>query len=848
MIKVRFLKHTDPKILLFICLSIIFTRCSVHKTIDENQFLLNENIIIFNGEKTNADSIRKLIPQKSNTKLLGIPLKLMLHQGANPNVGENFDQWLLKNPKRLTRMQNIWSQKQIDQMKSYKIRFQQWKTRNGEPPSLIDSVLYNNYANNIQTHLSNNGFFKASVEVEETFENQRKKRKNLVYSIQTGLPYTLDSISTQIQSPVIDSLYHEIQKGSLINRGDTFNTLAFEAERNRLYQHFRNSGVYDFQLNSIDYEILWDTTGTDFLLPTKINIETGQSNNEPIEPLSRHSIKKINKVTVYTSDVNKEITGGNYGQSTSFDGLKFLSENKLRYRPKILAEAIGLRPGDVYSDEARDKSLRQLNRLQVFEYPTINYSYSDSLQKNLNASIILRPKERFGLEFGVDLTQSNIQDQGIAFNSGLSVLNIFEGAEKLQISARGTIGRSSDQVISEIGGDISLNIPRIFAPKIFSKLIPVDQKPSTALSLGTAIQNNIGLDKQTFSSNLSYQWEPNDYKRIDFKLIDFAFINNKNVENYYNIYNNAYSQLNQLAINTAGTTDFFDNNTLNIPTGVESFVDFVLSGNSEIVGNSSEYRLVQRIDERKDRLTQNNLILGSSFDFIHNTQTDFFDENFSQIRFKIETAGNLLHLLSPALNMEKQGDSYLLFDLPFTQYVKGEFDYIKHWLLGNASVLAFRGFVGLALPLGNSTSIPFSRSYFSGGANDNRAWEVYRLGPGSSNTGNEFNEANFKLAFNLEYRFDIIGALKGALFTDVGNIWNLGDDVTDSKRKFEGINDLDELAVGSGIGLRYDFGLFIFRLDTGFKTHNPALPKSERWLTDFKFRKANFTIGINYPF
>ncbi|MBL6646571.1 MAG: BamA/TamA family outer membrane protein [Flavobacteriaceae bacterium] len=815
---------------------------------DENQFLLSENIIMYNGEKTNVDSIRKLLPQKANTKLLGIPLKLLLHQGANPNAGDDFDQWLLRKPKRLSRMKSIWSQKQIDQMRAYKMRFQEWKTRNGEPPSLVDSVLYNNYANNIQTYLSNNGFFKATVDVEEILENQKRKRKNLVYHIQTDLPYTLDTISTQIQSPVIDSLYREIQKGSLIKRGDTFNTLAFEAERNRLYRHFRNSGVYDFQLNSIDYEVLWDTTGTDFLLPTKINIETPQPNNQTIGSLSSHSIKKINKVTVYTSDGSKEILVPDYEQSTSFDGLEFFSENKLRYSPKILAEAIGLRPGDVYSDEARDKSLRQLNRLQVFEYPTINYSYSDSLQKNLNASIILHPKERFGLEFGADLTQSNIQDQGIAFNSGLSVLNIFEGAEKLQLSARGTIGRSGDQVISELGGDISLNIPRIFAPNMFSKLIPVDQKPSTALSLGTAIQNNIGLDKQTFSANLSYRWEPNDYKRIDFKLIDFAFINNQNVENYYNIYNNAFSELNQLALNISGTSDFFDSNALDIPLGVESFVDFVLSGNSEIASNSSEYRLVQRIDERKNRLTQNNLILGSSFDFVYNTQTDYFDENFSQIRFKIETVGNLLHLLSPSLNLEEQGDSYLLFDLPYTQYIKGEFDYIRHWLLGDASVLAFRSFIGLALPLGNSTSIPFSRSYFSGGANDNRAWEVYRLGPGSSNTGNEFNEANFKLALNLEYRFDVIGALKGALFTDVGNIWNLGDDVTDSKRKFEGVNDLEELAVGSGIGLRYDFGLFLFRLDTGFKTHNPALPKPDRWFTDFKLRKANFTIGINYPF
>ena len=81
-----------------------------------------------------------------------------------------------------------------------------------------------------------------------------------------------------------------------------------------------------------------------------------------------------------------------------------------------------------------------------------------------------------------------------------------------------------------------------------------------------------------------------------------------------------------------------------------------------------------------------------------------------------------------------------------------------------------------------------------------------------------------------------------AIFSD------LLDDVTDPKRRFDGFEDLSELAVGSGFGVRYDFGLFIFRLDTGFKTHNPALEKSKRWLTELQFKKANITIGINYPF
>ena len=106
----------------------------------------------------------------------------------------------------------------------------------------------------------------------------------------------------------------------------------------------------------------------------------------------------------------------------------------------------------------------------------------------------------------------------------------------------------------------------------------------------------------------------------------------------------------------------------------------------------------------------------------------------------------------------------------------------------------------------------------------------------------------FNVALNFEYRFDLFGSFKGALFADAGNIWNLFDDVTDPSKRFDGFRDLSELAIGSGFGVRYDFGLFIFRLDTGFKTHNPALEKSKRWLTDMQLKKANLTIGINYPF
>lgn len=189
-----------------------------------------------------------------------------------------------------------------------------------------------------------------------------------------------------------------------------------------------------------------------------------------------------------------------------------------------------------------------------------------------------------------------------------------------------------------------------------------------------------------------------------------------------------------------------------------------------------------------------------------------------------------------------------MFGVEYAQYVKGDFEYIKHWDLGRKRSYAMRGFVGLAVPYGNSNSIPFSKSYFSGGSNDNRGWQPYALGPGSSGGINDFNEANFKLAFNAEYRFPFFGQLYGAFFADAGNIWNVFDNVEDESYTFNGISSLKDIALGTGIGFRYDFSFFVFRLDFGYKTYNPGRPENEEWFRDLNFGRTVLNFGINYPF
>jgi outer membrane protein assembly factor BamA len=374
--------------------------------------------------------------------------------------------------------------------------------------------------------------------------------------------------------------------------------------------------------------------------------------------------------------------------------------------------------------------------------------------------------------------------------------------------------------------------------------------PYTTFSVGLAKQTNIGLDKQNFTSSLSYNWTPKRGQNIRFDILNIQFVKNVNIRNYYSIYQSSYNALNDFATAYNANPNYFDsNNNLIIDSGTIGFTNDVLGNNPTITPTADDLKSIRSIEERRVRLTENNLIFATSINFFKTTNVGLKDNNFYSVRAKVESAGNLLSLFANASKaLKNQNGANTIFDVEYSQYFKTELEYIKHWDFKNQRIVAIRAFGGIAIPYGNSKSIPFSRSYFSGGSNDNRAWQPYSLGPGSSGGINDFNEANLKLGFSAELRFNLFGKLNGAIFSDVGNIWNVLDNVDNQASTFNGFKSLKDIAVGTGVGLRYDFGLFVVRGDLGFKTYNPAKIQSERWFKELNFSKSVINIGINYPF
>jgi hypothetical protein len=399
---------------------------------------------------------------------------------------------------------------------------------------------------------------------------------------------------------------------------------------------------------------------------------------------------------------------------------------------------------------------------------------------------------------------------------------------------------------------MKLHFPKLLIPIKTDKIVPKSMLPFTSFAIGYAKQENIGLDKQNFTSSMNYNWNPKQNIKARFELLNVQFVKNVNTGNYFNIYKSSYITLNSLAQNPSYAVNpnyFNSNNDLIIESGTLGFANDVLGVNPTVIPSAADYKTIRSIEERRNRLTENDLIVSSSYNYSETTKKDQNDNDFMIFRGKVESSGNLLSLLARASKQLKNQDvNSEFFEVQYSQYIKVEGEFIKLWDLHRKRILAIRSFAGIAIPYGNSNDIPFSRSYFAGGTNDNRAWQSYGLGPGASGGINDFNEANLKLAFSAELRFNMIGQLNGALFVDAGNIWNVLDNVDDEKSVFKNFNSLKNSAVGSGFGLRYDFNFFVIRLDFGFKTYNPAEEEGKKWFRDYNFSHSVLNIGINYPF
>ena len=828
---------------LFACILVHMVSCNSIKYVQENENLLKDNVLYVNGEKNKEGDLEQFLEQKPNRKTLGMPLSLYFYNLGKPEFEMTLEEWRANHSKKYDRYVNVFSAKQTYKIYNSKKAINNWFLTKGEAPVIFSDAKARRSANTLRDYYISKGYFEAEVGYEPKPGDERELE--VEYQIVTNRQYYLDSISTDIESAPIDSIYQANRDKSILKKGNPFIFEDFEMEEARLVKLFRNSGIYHFKSNSMGFwtDSVKGTYEKDVLLriPDRLERRNDSMVKEP------YRIQMVNRVNVFT-DFSIKNRREEIQDSLSYGGYNFYSFDKMKSKPKYLVNSLFITPGGLYKDSEKFQTQNYIRNLQTFS-SSVDIQYTEEEDGSLTADVYLTPLKKYALTVDLDATTSNIKPFGILGKFSFLGRNMFKGSEIMELSFQGSFFNVAKDASDnsnffnawEVLAAASLNFPRILFPVNTSSLIPKYMAPTTNLDASVSFQKNVGLDRQTTTAGLAYNWKSSKKVGHRIDLYNVQYIKNQNIDNYFNIYDSEYQKLNDVTEDVFGQT---------LPKENEDILDFMTffldPANGYQTSNPEEYDTVSDVAERREILIEDSFVPVISYSFIWNNRENIKDNNFSYFTARFVSAGSFTNLVYR--NENEQGQR-VLFDVPIAQYFKTEFEYKKYWELGASNILVFRTFVGAAFPYGNSSNVPFSRSYSAGGSNEMRAWRTFDLGPGGELNNLEYKVATFKLVSNLEYRFRLSNKFNSAFFIDAGNIWDITDsNLVSEEGKLTGLDSFKNTAVGSGVGLRYDFGFLVFRFDVGFKTYEPYLSSSNKWFVNYNFGNAVYNIGINYPF
>jgi outer membrane protein assembly factor BamA len=492
----------------------------------------------------------------------------------------------------------------------------------------------------------------------------------------------------------------------------------------------------------------------------------------------------------------------------AIDKIRYVSgdpdDNRLHLRRHVLEECTHLEEGENYSGTKLQQTYNHFGRMQAVKYTNISIvQHPDTTL--LDCNITLQTNKPSTISFQPEGTNT-AGDLGAAASLTYQNRNLFRGSELLSIELRGAyeaikgLEGYSNQDFTEYSVEARLAFPRFLLPWVYHKTRRKAQATSE-VSLLYDMQDRPEFHRRVLSAAWRYKWNfPHRHDRFQLDLLDLNYV----------------------------------------------FMPWI----------SDTFRR-EYLESENSR----NAILRYNYEDLFITKIGLgyaYSNNYMAVKTNIETSGNILSLGSMALNTNKDDrGQYRLFNIAFAQYVKGDLDLTRSLQLDRHNQLVFHLGLGIAYPYGNSTVLPFEKRYFSGGANSVRGWSVRSLGPGKfkEHDGriNFINQTgDMKLDLNAEYRTHLFWKLGGALFVDAGNIWTLRDYEEQPGGQFKVNEFLSQLAVGYGLGFRFNFDYFVLRFDMGMKAINPAFETENdehypllhhRLSRDFAF---HFAVGMPF--
>lgn len=668
----------------------------------------------------------------------------------------------------------------------------------GEPISVYDSVQMEETKDRFKLYLSSKGYFLADVESEV---KTRGNRVSVKYKIDPKEPYRIDTLFYQTTDSAIYKLLEANNDASLLEVGDNYDQSKITQERERIDLLLKDNGYFDFSRQYVSFDV-----DTSFNGGKKVAIRTVIKN-----PTKRdyHKVFHVDSI-IFVTDANISGLPDSLRQTETYDGITYKFFEK-QYNKKVLSRRVFIEKDSLYSKTNTFDTQRQLANLDMFRFININY---DSLGGKLVANLYTSPLSRYqwSNEVGINVTQGF---PGPFYNLSFKKRNVFGGLENFEVNGRiGIEGVAPATEVQDVyrsiesGITASLTFPQFVLPlsaKAKQRLGKIN--PKTRLQAGYTYTDRPEYIRENLNFTNTYSWQKLGKTLYQFTITDVSLINSELSNNFRDILTELDRNGNRL---------------------INSFApSFVSSMNFSATWNFNSY--------------------GLNF-----TNSSFF-------RVFAESGGTTLNFVNTEF-LERES-------LEFYKFIKLNVDYRKIHPVNANTTVAFRINAGIARPYGDNEVLPYEKYFFAGGSNGIRAWRPRRLGPGSYtpiDTVTNLVSYDFEqqgeilIEGSLELRKNLIGFIDYALFVDFGNIWTIDSDRSRPGASFKPESFFQEIAVGSGLGLRFDFSFLVLRLDAGIKIYDPARAPGKRFILDEGFNDAPFipaaaepvvfNIGIGYPF
>ncbi|MDX1463981.1 MAG: outer membrane protein assembly factor, partial [Marinirhabdus sp.] len=238
--KDNYLTHTLTKVAFILGVLFVLVSCNTVKYVPDGEYLLTENTIVVDGEKSSDTEPYSYLTQRPNTKfpLLGIPVGLHIYNLADPNPDSTFQAWLDKKPRREDRLVRFLSRKQLTALDSSYVNFNQWLQRAGDAPVIVSEERSKKSVTQLERYFASLGYFNAEASHTVNTDSTKEKRASVTYDVVKYKPYFIDSISYDISSPAVDSLFQRTKQDAFIKSGEQYNRSNIVNEIDRLTIQF----------------------------------------------------------------------------------------------------------------------------------------------------------------------------------------------------------------------------------------------------------------------------------------------------------------------------------------------------------------------------------------------------------------------------------------------------------------------------------------------------------------------------------------------------------------------------------------------------------------------------------